>query len=92
MALETGFDNGLHHRWIIEFLRVVDFVAARNTAGVIMGDIGAAASMIFLFVTFDCADHVTFHDLHVINIVEQFESLGTDPFAQLNPQAVWSHI
>ena len=58
---------------------------ARHAAGVIVRD--------ELPVVADRADHVAFHDLHVVNVVEQFESFGADPLDQLDsPRCVVAHV
>jgi len=39
------------------------------------------------------ADDIPFHDLHVVNVLQQLEALGTDPLAQLNtPTRVVAHV
>ena len=76
MTLEACIENRLHHRRIIDLLRVIDLVAARHAARVVVGDVG----MEFL----DPHDQVALHDLHVIDVVEQLESFGADAFAQFH--------
>src|SRR5690349_16771548 len=48
---------------IVELLRAVDLVAARHAAGMEMADP--------LDVVADRADHIAFHDLHMIDVVQQ---------------------
>ena len=41
----------------------------------------------------DRADHIAFHDLHVVDIVEQLEVFGADAFDQLDtPASVVAHV
>ena len=67
VALKPSFNDGLANGRVIEFLSVVDLVSARIAAGMIVAEI--------LVALLDGSNDVAFHDLHVINIVEQFESL-----------------
>ena len=66
-AFETCADDGAHDSGVIDLLGVVDLVAAGDTAGVVVSD----ASLIF----FNSGHEVAFHDLHVVDVVEQLESL-----------------
>src|ERR1019366_9833717 len=46
-----------------------------------------------LVVLTDGGDHVAFHNLHVVDVVEQFEALGTNPFAEFDtPGAMVTHV
>lgn len=56
----------LRNRAPLQFLSVVEFVPARDAAGVEMGDV--------LHVFPDGADDVALHDLHVIDVVQQFHA------------------
>jgi hypothetical protein len=41
----------------------------------------------------DRGDQFAFHDLHVVDVEEQFEVLGTDPFAEFDtPGAMVTHV
>ena len=63
-------------RAIIQFLRLVNFRAARHAAGVVVVEV--------LMVLADGVAHVAVHDLHVVNVVEQLEPLGTDALDQFH--------
>ena len=75
-ALVAGLDDGLHDGRVVDLLRLVDLVAARHAAGVEVGDV--------LDVLLDRGDQVAFHDLHVVDVVEQLEPLGADLLAHLD--------
>jgi RNA polymerase sigma-70 factor (ECF subfamily) len=82
---EARIDDGFHHGRVIDFLALVNFAAAGHAARVIMGDV--------LMIRADGGDHVAFHDLHVIDVVEQLEALRADAFDQLNsPGRVVAHV
>ena len=51
-------------------------MAARIASGVVMAEI--------LVVVLDGANDVSFHDLHVVDVVEQFEMVASDLFAQFD--------
>ena len=57
--------DGLGDGGIVELLRIIEFMPAGNSCGVIMADM--------LVIGLDGSDDVTLHDLHMIDIVEQFE-------------------
>jgi hypothetical protein len=85
MPFESGFDNRFHHRRVIQLLCVVNLMTARNTASVVVGNILMAVA--------DGANDVAFHDLHVVDVVKQFEVFGADAFDQLDsPFGVVSHV
>ena len=67
VALKPSVNDGLANGRVIELLRVVNLVPTRVAASVIVSEI--------LIALLDGSNDVTFHDLHVVNIVEQFESL-----------------
>lgn len=83
-ALVSRIDDGLQDGWVVQLLRFIDFVAAWNTTGVIVGEIGG------LFA--NRRDHIPFHDLHVVNVIEEFERVRTNLFAKSHPQADLSHM
>ena len=76
VAFEAGLDDGLHHGRIMNLLGVVDLVAAGHAAGVVMSEV--------LVMFLNGGDEVALHDLHVIDVVEQLESLRADTLAQLD--------
>src|SRR6185436_1580360 len=81
----AGGGNGFHHGGVVKLLSFVDLISAWVAAGMVVTDI--------LMVLLDCANHVTFHDLHMINIVEELEPIGANAFADLNaPGSVVGHI
>ena len=58
---------------------------AGNAAGVVVGDVGMEL--------LNRRDHVSFHDLHVVDVVEQLEVLRADPLAQFDtPYSVVAHV
>ena len=65
-ALEAGLDDRAADRRPLQLLRVVELVPARHAAGVIVRDV--------LVMLADGADHVAFHDLHVVDVVEQLDA------------------
>ena len=65
-AGEAGVDDGLDDGWVVQFLSVVDLVAAGDAGGVVVGN--------ELVVVTDGGDDVSFHDLHVVDVVEEFEA------------------
>ncbi len=64
VALVIQVGDGFGDCSPLQFLRVVQFVTAGDAAGVEVADV--------LNVIGDGADDVAFHDLHVIDVVEQF--------------------
>src|SRR5438105_6012277 len=50
----------------VELLRVVELVPPRHSTGMKVPDVGSVRA--------NRADHVTFHDLHVINVVQQLHA------------------
>jgi len=72
MAFVSRLQNRFHHCGVVNLLCFIDLIA-RDATGVVMRNILVGA--------LDGGDHVPFHNLHVIDIVKQFESLRADPFA-----------
>src|SRR5579871_2896946 len=72
-AFETGLEDCLHHGGVIELLRVVDFISARHAAGMVMGNVRIGWADALVFVAPDSADDVPFHDLHVVDVIEELE-------------------
>ena len=64
------------HRAPLQFLRVVQFVTPRHAAGVEVPDV--------LDVVADGADDVALHDLHVIDVVQQFHARRVHAFHHLH--------
>src|ERR1022692_4690061 len=69
IAFELQVRDGLRDGAPVELLRVVELVASGHAAGVEVADV--------LDVVADGADDVAFHDLHVVNVVEQFDARRT---------------
>ena len=65
-AAKVGGDDAAHHAVPLDFLSGVKFVAARNAAGVEVAD----PIDVFL----NGADEVAFHDLHVVDVVEELDA------------------
>src|SRR5437016_13039239 len=85
VASEVGGGDAADHAVPLDFLGGVEFVAARDAAGVEVGD----PIDIFL----DGADQVTFHDLHVIDVVEQLDAGRVDGLDDLHsPGGVVAHV
>ena len=64
-----------HDRRVVDLLLVVQFVAAGDAGGVVVGDV--------VLVLLDAGDHVPLHDLDVVDVEEQLHSRGTDLVAEL---------
>ena len=78
VALVSGFQYGTKNRRVIELLILVEFAAAGIASSMIMPD----PSMQFAY----SSDHVTVHDLNVINIKKQFEVRRIYLFDQVDTQ------
>ena len=62
-----------------------EFVPPRITGGVVVADVGG--------VVLQRADDVPFHDLHVVDIVEEFEAFGADLLAEFHaPSGAIAHV
>ena len=70
VSFEVRCGDSAHHAVPLDFLRAVEFVPAGNSAGVEV----AHPFDIFL----DGGYEVTFHDLHVIDVVEQLHARRVD--------------
>ena len=70
VAFVACFGDAAHHAVPLYFLRAVQFVPAGHAAGVEV----AHPLNIFL----NGGDQIAFHDLHVINVVEQFDARRID--------------
>jgi hypothetical protein len=64
IPIETRVGNGSHNTVPLNFLLVVEFVTAGHTAGMKMGDP--------LEVPPDGIDEIPFHQLHMVDVVEEF--------------------
>ena len=60
---KTAIGDSLHDTVPLNFLMVIQFVATWNSAGVEVGDP--------LDVVSDSTDEVPFHDLHVVDVIQQ---------------------
>ncbi len=79
----AGFLDCLQDGRIVEFLGVVQVVSTWVTCRVVK----ANKRMVRL----QGADDVALHDLHVVNVVEEFKPAGSPPLWQTpTPQVVWS--
>lgn len=76
MAFESGVDDGFHDGWIVELLGFVDFMASWHAAGVVVGEVRVIA--------FDGCDDIAFHDLHVVDIVEELEIFRAHGLAEFH--------
>src|ERR1700722_12170390 len=76
ITLKSGFDDRLTDGRVIQFLGVVDLVPSGVATGVEMPDV--------LLGIADRADDIAFHDLHVVDVVEQLEARRTDLLAQFD--------
>jgi len=84
-ALVAGVGYGLCDCVPVDFLGVVDLIASGIAAGVEVADEGDVFG--------DGADEIAFHNLHVIDVVEQFDSRRADALHQLDsPCAVVGHV
>ena len=65
VAIVGSGGDGLHDRWVVDLLLVVEVLAAGIAGGVEVADA--------VDVVGDVADEIAFHDLHVVDVVEQLE-------------------
>ena len=65
-SLVIGAFDGLDNRWIVELLGLIDLMAPRAASGMIVTDIRSNF--------FDRRDNVSFHYLHMVNVVEELET------------------
>lgn len=84
-AIEVGVGDGFGDGGVKEFLLVVEFVATGVTGGVVVTEV--------LMVIADGANDITLHDLHVVDIVEEFEVIGADAFDEFDtPIGAIAHV
>ena len=57
----------LNDRGVVEFLSFVEFIAAGASGSVIVSDVLSCPT--------DGGHDVTFHDLHVVDVIEKFEAV-----------------
>src|SRR5690606_33096436 len=69
VSLEAGFNDSFHNGWIIQFLRVINFISARHTPGMVVCNV--------LVIVANGTNHISFINLHVIDVVEQAEVVRT---------------
>ena len=85
VAGEASVRDGLHDRAVLNLLGGADFVAAGNASGVEVAedaDVGA-----------DGVDQIAFHNLHVVDVVEQFDARGIDLVHDVRaPRGVVGHV
>src|SRR5437879_13691456 len=76
VAAEVGGGDAAHHAVPLDFLGSVKFVAAGNATGM------EVAYPIDVFL--DSPDEVAFHDLHVVDVVEQLDAGRIDSLDDLD--------
>ena len=85
VPLEPDVGDGAGDPPVVQLLRVVELVPPGVAAGVVVA--------VVLAVGLDRPDHVPFHDLHVVDVVEQLEVARADPLDQLDaPGRVVAHV
>src|SRR5262245_62238716 len=72
VAAEAEVDDRAAHGLPVDLLRVVQLVAVWDAAGMKVSDVADVVA--------DGADHVAFHDLHVVDVVEQLDPRRVDAF------------
>src|SRR5262249_39555645 len=72
ISRETQISNRRRNGPIVELLTAIDLMSPWNTAGVEMPDP--------LDIVADRPDHVALHDLHVVDVKEQFHPRRIHPF------------
>ena len=85
VAFEAGIDNGFHHRRIVDLLRLVDLVPTGVTARMVVPNV--------LMILANGPDDVTFHDLHVVDIIQQLEVVRPHTLAEVRaPGGMIAHV
>src|SRR5262249_9229044 len=85
VALVSAGGDATHDAVPLDFLRAIEFVAARNAAGV------EVAKPLDVFL--NGADQIAFHDLHVVDVVEQLDVGRVDGRDDLDaPGGVVAHV
>lgn len=81
----AGFGNSSHNGGVVNFLVLIKLVTAGDTCGMYVADV-------FNVLTY-CGNQVAFHNLHVVNVVEHFESRRINAPTQLEaPGGFVAHI
>src|SRR5687768_14267975 len=70
ITLESGLGDRARDCRIVELLRGVYLVPSRHAGSVIVTDV--------LVIVADGANDIPFHDLHVVDVVQQLETIGAD--------------
>ena len=78
VAGEAGLDDRARDGRPVHFLRVVELVAAGDAAGMVVRDV--------LMVRADRRDQIAFHDLHVVDVVEQLHARRVDRLHHRHPE------
>ena len=77
--------NGPDDGRVVQLLAVVDLVPPGHAAGVVVADVALVLP--------DGLDHVPLHDLHVVDVVEEFEVVRADHLGQRRaPLGVVAHV
>ncbi len=79
IALETCLADCRYDGGVVELLVFIDLVPSWVASSVVVRDV--------LMVLLDGADDITFHDLHVIDVIEELEVRGGKGFAELGSPA-----
>ena len=82
VAGEIRVGDGFHDRRVLNFLRSVEFVTAGNASGMKVSDDADVLA--------DGVDQIPFHDLHVVDVVEQFDARGVDLVHHARTPRRWS--
>src|SRR5699024_1406423 len=73
-AFKARFMYRFHNSGIVQLLCFVDLITARHTAGMVVSEVG----MVILYGT----DNISFHDLHMVDIIEQLKAVRPDSFGK----------
>src|SRR5690606_32218090 len=65
ISLKPCVQDSPYNSWIIKFLCLIDFISSGNTTGMIMADM--------FMVFFNGGNYITFHNLHMIDIIQKFK-------------------
>src|ERR1700722_3596309 len=68
VARVTGFLDGLQDGWVVEFLGIIQLVSTGVTRRVVKADQRMERSQ--------GTDDIALHDLHMVNVVEEFYPRG----------------
>src|SRR5581483_2351524 len=70
------FQDRAYNRWIVQFLRFIQIVTARIPGSMIMGEVWVILT--------NGADNIPFHNLHMINVVQQLDAWRVHQLTHLN--------